>query len=361
MKRNAMPSKLTYLAGSGALETIREGGLDPSMIRVIAGAAGGPKWIVLSGLDRYIFPHWLRSSEKPVHLLGSSIGAYRFAAAMRKNPAAAIDRLLDAYIRQAYIGKPSAQTVTDKGAEIIEEYLGADGAQEVLAHPFFRLNILAARSRHLTASERKAVMLPGLAAAVAANLVRRSSLKYFFTRTLFYDSRTPPPFFQMNTFPTDRVPLSPENLKPAILGSGAIPWVMTGARDIPGAPKGVFRDGGVMDYHLDIPYNVTDGIVLFPHYTDRVVPGWLDKHLPYRKPDKTRMANVLLVCPSREFIASLPNAKIPDRNDFKTYFNRDGDRFACWRAVADRSRELADQFCDDVASGKIKERLRPLG
>ncbi len=356
-----MSSKLTYLAGSGALKTIRDNGLDPTMIRVIAGAAGGPKWIVLSGLDRYIFPHWLTASEKPVHLLGSSIGAYRFAAAMRSNPEDAIERLLDAYILQAYRGKPAAKDVTDKGADIIEDYLGADGPQEVLAHPFFRLNILAARSRHLTASERKAVMIPGLAGAVAANLVRRSSLKYFFTRTLFYDSRTPPPFFGMNTFPTDRVPLCPENMKPAILGSGAIPIVMTGVKDIPGAPRGVYRDGGVMDYHLDIPYNVTDGIVLFPHYTDRVVPGWLDKHLPYRKPDRTHMENVLLVSPSREFIASLPNARIPDRNDFKTYFNRDADRFACWRAVAGRSRELADQFCEDVASGKIRERVRPLG
>jgi hypothetical protein len=356
-----MSSKLTYLAGSQALETIRESGLDPSMIRVIAGAAGGPKWIVLSGLDRYIFPHWLTSSEKPVHLLGSSIGAYRFAAAMRSNPGAAIDRLLDAYIHQAYIGKPTAKEVTDKGADIIEDYLGDGGAWEVLTHPFFRLNILAARSRHLTASERKAVMIPGLAATVAANLVCRKSLQYFFTRTLFYDSRTPPPFFQMNTFPTDRVPLSPDNLKPAILGSGAIPWVMTGVTDIPDAPKGVFRDGGVMDYHLDIPYSVTDGIVLFPHYTDRVVPGWLDKHLPYRKPDRTHMSRVLLVCPSREFIASLPNAKIPDRNDFKTYFKRDEDRFAAWITVADRSRELADQFCEDVATGKIKERVQLLG
>ncbi|MFA6011236.1 MAG: patatin-like phospholipase family protein [Desulfobacteraceae bacterium] len=355
-----MSSKLTYLAGSKALATIKEKGLTPDMIRVMAGAAGGPKWIILSGLDRYIFSSWLTESEKPVHLLGSSIGAYRFAAAMRKNPEAAIDRLLDAYIHQAYVGKPTAQEVTDKGAEIIYDYLDDQGVREVLSHPFFRLNILAVKCLNLTASERKAIMIPGLIGAALANVVSRNNLKYFFRRTLFYDGRTKPPFYHMNQFPVDRVPLSPENLRISILASGSIPIVMSGIEDIPGTTGGMFRDGGVLDYHMDIPYGIKDGIVLFPHYTDRIVPGWLDKQLKHRKPDKVNMENLLLICPSRDFIATLPYAKIPDRNDFKLFFRRDDERFAYWITAAERSRELADEFCDVVATGKIRKLVRPL-
>ncbi len=34
-------------AGSQALEIIRDEGLRPERVRVVAGAAGGPKWLVL--------------------------------------------------------------------------------------------------------------------------------------------------------------------------------------------------------------------------------------------------------------------------------------------------------------------------
>ena len=355
-----MSPSLTFLAGEKALETIREKGLDPGMIRVIAGAAGGPKWIVLSGLDRYIFSQWLTSSEKPVHLLGSSIGAYRFGAAMRRDPEAAIERLLDAYIHQAYQGKPSAKEVTDKGAEIIQDYLDDDGVSEVLSHPFFRLNVLSVRCKGPTASENKTIMVPGLVAAALANVVSRNHLRFFFTRTLFYDPRDIPPFYTMNHLPTDRVPLSPENLRLSILASGSIPMVMSGVSDIPGTAGGMFRDGGMVDYHMDIPYGIPEGIVLFPHYTDRIVPGWLDKKLSWRKPCREHVKNLLLVCPSRDFISKLPCAKIPDRDDFKTFFGKDKDRFAYWKAVAERSRELSDEFSDAVLSGKIRQLVRPL-
>ena len=50
------------------------------MVDVVAGAAGGPKWLVLCGLDRAIFTSWIMERTRPVHLLGSSVGAWRFAA-----------------------------------------------------------------------------------------------------------------------------------------------------------------------------------------------------------------------------------------------------------------------------------------
>lgn len=353
-----MSEKLVFLAGGKAYRKIKDNGLSPEMVKVIAGAAGGPKWIVLSALDRLIFSEWLLERPEPVHLLGSSIGSYRFAAAMGKNPAASIGRLLDAYIHQAYKGKPSAKEVTEKGEEILRNYLDEEAVENILAHPFLRLNILAVRCMNMTASEKKSVMIPGLLAAMLANAISRKNLKFFFKRTLFYDKRSEPPFFNMNTFPTDRVPLSRENLVLSILASGSIPVVMEGVTGIPGTKGGMFRDGGAIDYHLDVPFGVEDGIVLFPHYTDRIIPGWLDKQLTYRKPRKEHFENVLIVAPAKDFTASLPNGKIPDRNDFKTFFEKDRERFAFWKTVAQKSGELADEFHDAVSSGKIKDRVR---
>lgn len=75
--------------------------------------------------------------------------------------------------------------------------------------------------------------------------------------------------------------MTPGNLKPALQASGSIPYLMNGVQQIPGAPKGVYRDGGPVDYHLDVPFGLDgSGIVLYPHFSQRIIPGWFDKHLP---------------------------------------------------------------------------------
>lgn len=72
------------------------------------------------------------------------------------------------------------------------------------------------------------------------------------------------------------------------------------------------------------------------------------------------MKNVLLVAPSREYIESLPNGKIPDRNDFKLYHGKDEERIKCWKTVIQKGESLADDFMDAVESGKIKDLVQPL-
>jgi hypothetical protein len=44
-------SNLTVKAGTRAIEFLRDEGLDAERIHVLAGASGGPKWLVLSGMD----------------------------------------------------------------------------------------------------------------------------------------------------------------------------------------------------------------------------------------------------------------------------------------------------------------------
>ena len=49
-----------------------------------------------------------------------------------------------------------------------------------------------------------------------------------------------------------RVALSESNLADSILATGSIPMVLSGVSDIAGAPPGIYRDGGVIDYHLEL-------------------------------------------------------------------------------------------------------------
>jgi len=192
--------------------------------------------------------------------------------------------------------------------------------------------------------------------AILGNFISRRFLGWFFERGLFHDARDMPPFAGMKGLPMQRIALTLDNLQEGLLASGSIPWVMKGVTHIPGAPKGVYRDGGVIDYHMDIPFlGEQDGIVLYPHYQERVVPGWLDKKIPWRRPGDAHMENVLLVSPSPAFVESLPDKKIPDRNDFYTYKERDKERIDTWKQSVETSRRLADEFVDAAESGKIKQ------
>ncbi|MEO0973669.1 MAG: patatin-like phospholipase family protein, partial [Pseudomonadota bacterium] len=121
---------------------------------------------------------------------------------------------------------------------------------------------------------------------------------------------------------------------------------------------GMYRDGGIIDYHLDVPHSAPGRLALYPHFVDHIVPGWFDKRLPWRRAQASHVHNTLLVSPSAEFVATLPNGKIPDRKDFTRLPPADRERQ--WRATVDRCRAMADEFHDVLATGKLAERLQPL-
>lgn len=347
---------LTFLAGPTALARIRQEGLRPEMVSAVSGAAGGPKWLVLSGLDKCFFPVWLAERRQPLLLLGSSSGAWRLACAAMNQPVEAISRFQEAYTQQSYLARPSPQEISRQTQHIITHFLGEQGVQEILQHPYLRLHILAVRSKGLNTYEQKGPLALGLVGAALANLISRRALGLFFERVLFYDPRQEP-LLDIRGFPLQTCPLQETNLSNVLLASGSIPWLMAGVKNIPGAAPGIYRDGGVIDYHIDIALP-GEGLVLYPHYTDVMASGWLDKELPWRKPQY--MDKVLLVIPSPAFIESLPLKKIPDRNDFYLFAGKDQERIEYWNIVAAASQQLGQEFLEVVDSGKIRERVQPM-
>ena len=151
-----MTFPLSFFAGTKALARIREKGLSPDMVRVVAGAAGGPKWIVLYGLDHAVFFSWLRLRERPIFLVGSSIGAWRFAALSCRNAEAAYERFALAYMGQRYERRPTPQELTRECVRILSFFLGTM-MPRTLSNPVMRLNILANRSKGPVSSERKPI------------------------------------------------------------------------------------------------------------------------------------------------------------------------------------------------------------
>ncbi len=350
-------SALKLRAGPAALAQIRRDGMVPETFSVMAGASGGPKWLVLSQLDRVLAPWILANRESPLFLLGSSIGAWRFACVAQADPVDAIVRFEEAYIGQRYDRRPSAQEVTARSREILEVVLGEHGASDILTSPLARLNVMTARSRRVTASDARPALLAGLAISALANAANRRLLGWFYVRSLFSDPRDEPPFAAMSGLPLERAALTERNLGKAILATGSIPLVLEGVRDIDGAARGTYRDGGIIDYHFDVELSGGRGLVCYPHFYGHIVPGWFDKALKNRR-GRASLERTVLIHPSPEFVAGLPNGKIPDRKDFETMGN--DDRIRCWRRVVAECERLAETFEEWRVRGQLVARVEPL-
>jgi hypothetical protein len=344
-------SVLTLRAGKRALERIRSAGLQASDIEVIPGAAGGPKALGIAGLDRAIFGEWLPAAPGVRHLIGSSIGAWRFAAACRGDPVAALTQFAEAYTQQTYPPRPSRRFVSDSARAMLGG-LFTGKEDEILAHPHYRLHILTVRGRWPLTRDSLFSTSLGFGMAAMANAIGRRHLARFIDRTVFHDAREHPAFLtsgkRFDAFRTHAVTLDRGNLGEALIASASIPLILEGVADIPSAPLGIYWDGGIIDYHLHLPYHHSKGLVLYPHFTDRIVPGWLDKALPWRRARGEWLDNVILVAPSREYLARLPHGKLPDRKDFARFARDDAGRMKYWRAAIAESGRLAEAFYDFV-------------
>jgi hypothetical protein len=354
---------LMILAGPRAREHLRQAGLRAQDVRVVPGAAGGPKGLVLNPLDRFLFGRWLPAVRggAPVHLLGASIGAWRLASACLQDADAALARMAHDYVHQRYEhepGKPPrAAHVSDTfSAKLVEHFGGRES--EVLGHPQYRLHVFTSRGRHPLLRREGRVRTPlGYLGAFAANAVGRPAMGAWLERVVFSDVRDPLPL-HLKDYRTHQVPLDARNLQPSILASCSIPFWLKAVQDIPGAPPGAYWDGGITDYHLHLDYAAIDtareegGLVLYPHFQKTVIPGWLDKGLKHRHRASERLANVVLLVPSPEWIAALPNGKLPDRNDFKAYGDDFDGRVKAWSRALAESQRLADEFAELVSGGR---------
>src|SRR5476649_522184 len=97
-----MQSAITIRLGRRARQRIAAEGLQASDIAIVPAAAGGPKGLILHGLDCWSFGHWLAQAPRPRRLVGASIGAWRMAASAFVYPVAAHRRLARLYTSQRY-------------------------------------------------------------------------------------------------------------------------------------------------------------------------------------------------------------------------------------------------------------------
>ncbi len=370
---------LRLFAGPRAMAHLTQHGVQSSDIAAVAAAAGGPKGLILGPLDRFVFGQWLPQSSQTVHLVGGSIGAWRMATACLNDPVAALERLEHDYIAQNYAllpgeKRPPAERVSALFGHNLRTFYEGRVA-EVLHHPRYRLHVLTSHGQGLLAREQGWRTALGYGAAFVSNLASRRWLGTWLERVVFSsvmpgaNGQAAALPFDASDYPTRQVVLTGANFHEAMQASCSIPFVLQAVHDIAGAPPGAYWDGGVTDYHLHLNWanalNTPESIaacagtvrarglndaktrsplVLYPHFQKNVVPGWLDKHLRWRHQATPFLDQVLLLAPNPDWVRTLPNGKLPDRNDFTGYGTDLAARVKVWQQAVAMSAQLADEF-----------------
>lgn len=360
-------SPIAIHAGPAALRHLREHGLRAQDVAVIPAAAGGPKGLIFSHLDAWMFGTWLPSVPRRRALVGASIGAWRMAAACTRDPAAAFGRLAAQYCAQHYSRKPSAREVSDTSRDFVAAVIG-DDSDYITGHPLHRLHVLTARGQRLLhAPQRRAAQLYGFGLAILGNLAGRRHLAPHLSRVIFATDGSRPAC-RFDAFDNTFAALREDNLQAALLASGTLPFIMEPVRDIAHAPPGTYWDGGLIDYHLALPYpRLADdhggGLVLYPHFGSRIVPGWFDKNLPWRHAaagaTRSWLDNVVVVSPSRAFLQRLSRGKLPDRKDFYYYGERHALRALNWQLAIAEGERLRDAMAAFVERPDLS-RVQPI-
>ncbi len=328
---------IQIFAGESARKEIQRQGLLPERIKLMVGASGGPKWLMLSRLDQYICQHFLPKATQPMSLIGSSVGAWRMACYAQPDPLAAFKKFESLYMDQQYTRPMTPQAITVFVDKVLNALFDDDRAREIVNNKNRKLHVVAVRNRRLLSSQSGLMQALSLFTAATGNLISPKIVEALYPRVLISQKGSSEPYH----FKPETIELSVDNLRQSLTASGAIPVVLEPSK-ITGGKDRLHWDGGMVDYHFSGPFNVDYGLVFYPHFFPKLIPGWFDKALPWRKIKAKNYSNVVMVTPSKKFISNLPFGKIPDRKDFTSM--SDDERENYWHQVLVATDKLVEEF-----------------
>ena len=352
------PSALTLRAGSLAKQLIAKEGLQSQHVDMIPGAAGGPKGIGLMGLDQAIFGDFLQRAKQRRFLIGSSVGAWRFAGILAQGEQLGPERLAELYIHLPFHKKMKIAEIEKISREMLYSILDHQ-TQKLVEHPDYHLTIISAKAEHLFQSDQKLALYGSLLGIIGSNAVSRQHLSKFMQRVICQPAQFPQFKIQDDAFKTHYLNYDQDNVADWLMASGSIPAVTPAVKNIANAPQGAYRDGGLIDYHIDLPFE-SNGIVLYPHFTDRIIPGWFDKMFKSRTANPQNQARTLLISPSQAYLESLALGRLPDRKDFVMKGLDDQKRITLWKQSVAESRRLGDEFLELIEKQSWAEHIQDL-
>jgi len=333
-------------------------GLNMADFGYMLAASGGPKWLVLSGLDKYLCQQH-RQAMLGIHGLGTSAGAFRLACYARDDASQAIDEFAQQYIATTYSGPHPRQAERDDSVKQILNTIVMGKEKEILTSQYMRPHWITAQCHGLGSVAGSLPQLVNLIASMAINRLGRKHLRHLYSRACFGPSNSQLSITDPFDLPTHYHPLTANNLYDSLLASGTIPLFSPIRQHIQGAP-GSHLDGGLLDYHFDLQLQGVDSserpLVLYPHFTHKPRAGWFDKKLQ-RPPTTSSYDKVVLITPNDAFLSRLAQGRIPERHDFRVYDNH--TRQKAWQHAADLSQFLAHELHEVIETQDLSQ-IKPL-
>ena len=234
----------------------------PGPYRTYFGPGGRPRWLATSGFDLTLlkeaalgrrFPVWPWSAPPrgPGALRLGCSPARRRATLPFAKPTS----------RRRTVAKTPPQRSSSPWSALSTAILRMTPFPFVLAHKQFRLAVLTSRDEDPVRLGTAVAPETGFITCFLVNALHPALMHRLAERVVFYYGAQTSRFLPAQRVPRPLHPLSETNFKSAVIASGAIPIVVGGVRDIFGAPDGIYRDGGFLDYHINQDYTTrNDGL-----------------------------------------------------------------------------------------------------
>ena len=345
--------------GQKARQSLQQCNAGPDGFSLILAASGGPRWVGLVGIDRVLARYLKgRNDTSPLPCLGASSGAWRLAALSADQNGETYEELLHEYIEQSFEGSPTPEEISRVCRAYLARLFTPERVNHSLNNPNLQLNFTTAIPNREYPGKTATSL--AMARALAHNGLSREKLGKTFQRGLFsvlphpQDSALAQAWDQI---PTVQIELTQQNFRRGIMATGSIPMILEGESSIPGSPRGHHLDGGVLDYHFEIPQPA--GPVLYPHFSADPIPGWLDRFPPYRRVGREARDWLCLILPSDEMLARYPTGDYPNRHHFKKFSNP--ERKKMWRQAALENEKLEAELTACLEAGdllRVAEELR---
>ena len=169
------------------------------------------------------------------------------------DPPEAYEKLRIAYSRNTFSAEDTRFTISQALKANVAAFIDTPDVESILNHNTMDLALHVVHAKGLAASERKPLQGAALAGAFLMNAIAPSAMRTLYERVVFFSGPHAPRFTE-TPFRGRTVRLEVFNLREAALATGSLPYIVAGVPDIEGAPKGVYRDGGLLDYQLNQDY-----------------------------------------------------------------------------------------------------------
>jgi hypothetical protein len=237
------------------LSLIRRDGFDLSRVRVVAGPASGPKWLVLSGIDRALMSAGMLAgtgaSPSRLLLAGASAGGWRMLAMACTDPAAVHDALQESYIGQSFAREVTPGEISAAYRQMLAAVFPISQTFALFDSHHLDVAVHLVRAKGPAGSSRRLVQATAMLAAAGLNVLSARTMRIWFQPVL---CMTGTDRF-VGSFAGPVVRLTPENLQTAVLATGSVPLYFDPVGAGSGWPTGRYIDGGLCDYHLNTAYS----------------------------------------------------------------------------------------------------------